>query len=387
MGNNFMKNIWKDHVGLLKSRLKEKKLKIQVLLGPRQVGKTTFVHFLMSELGQSKFHYHVGDGIHESSWIRLQWQLAVEQNKILVIDEIQKIPDWSEQIKICWDESVRKKQDIKCILLGSSSLVLNKGLGESLTGRFELIPFYHWNYSDSNLYLKFSLDDFLIFGGYPGSYDYIKQTKRWEDYLRSSIVETVIAKDILTQAKVKSPALFRQCFYVLANYPAQVISYNKILGQLQDKGNIDLTKYYIELFEGAFLIKSIHKYTNNEIGKRLSSPKIIALSPSLNTFHRLDNLPKDYLGRVFESVVGAQLIKHFNRVSYWSEGDYEVDYILEHKGQLIAIEVKSGRDKRSVSLEKFSKKYSQAKIIFITKDNYKLFESDPIHFVESKLDL
>ncbi len=376
-----LKNLEKQ----LSERLQEKAPRIQVLLGPRQVGKTTFIEQFMKNHGRTEFHYHTGDGIHDPHWIQLQWQEATQLNKILIIDEIQKIPNWSEQIKKCWDASLAKKEKMKCILLGSSSLTLNRGLSESLTGRFEQLSCHHWNLSQTLKLKKMSLEDFLIYGGYPGSYEYLKKENRWQGYIRSSIVETVIAKDILMQAKVKSPALFRQCFYVLANYPAQVISYNKILGQLQDKGNIDLTKYYIELYEGAYLFKAIHKYSKNEVSKRQSSPKIISLSPSLNTFHRMDNLTTDYMGRVFESLVGAQLLKVKEDIYYWSEGDYEVDFVFEYRGKIIAIEVKSGRSRRSASLDKFMQKYPTAKVIFVTKENYHLFEADPLKFIADKI--
>jgi predicted AAA+ superfamily ATPase len=369
---------------LLETRLFEKKALIQVLLGPRQVGKTTFIsNFIKPH--PSKYHYVSGDGIHETSWISEQWQKAQDDKKILIIDEIQKIPAWSEAIKKHWDDRLKLNQRIYCILLGSSSMHLEKGLSESLTGRFEVIPAYHWNFQKTVELKKMTLDNYLIFGGYPGSYQFIKEKNRWSDYLRSSIVDTVITKDILFQAKVKSPALFRQCFYVLANSPAQVISYNKILGQLQDKGNTDLIKYYIELFERAFMLKSIHNFSKNEIRKKLSSPKIISLAPALNTFHRLDNLSPEYMGRVFESLVGAQLSYVFQAVYYWANADFEVDYVLEFKGHIIAIEVKSGRTKKSKSVEMFLLQYPKAKVIFIDKQNYEKFEKSPLKFIEAHI--
>lgn len=370
---------------VLKQRLSEKNLLIQVILGPRQIGKTTFMTDFVSQ-SPSKYLFVSGDGVQDSFWIEHQWAQAEEQGKILVIDEVQKIPNWSESIKKCWDAQKFRKNKIKCVLLGSSSLTLQKGLSESLTGRFELIRAFHWDFqSSSQLIKKISIDDYLIYGGYPGSYSLRKDSHRWEEFLRSSIVETVIGKDILMQARVKSPALFRQCFYVLMNLPAQVLSYNKILGQLQDRGNIDLVKYYIELFEGAYLLKALQKYSKNEIGKRQSSPKIISMAPALNTFHRMDNLTSEYMGRVFESLVGAQLLRHKENIFYWSEGDYEVDFVLELQGKLIAIEVKSGKKRKSSSLEVFTKKYPAAKVIFITKENYPTFEKDPLGFLSKKL--
>lgn len=365
---------------VFKARMAESAPLIQVILGPRQVGKTSFIqHF--TKKNSAKFHFVDGDTISESAWISAQWQIAHQNSQCLIIDEIQKIPSWSEMIKKLWDETKRHKKKQKCILLGSSSLSLNTGLSESLTGRFELVRAFHWNFHESNQLKKMNLEDYIHFGGYPGSYQHLSDPRRWHDYLRSSIIETVISKDILLQARIKSPALFRQSFYILSNLPAQVMSYNKILGQLQDQGNIDLVKYYIELFEAAFLIRTVTKYSKNEIRKKQSSPKIIPMAPSLSTFHRLDNLPPEYLGRVFEAMVGAQFLRHSDNLYYWADGDYEVDYVTELKGQTIAIEVKSGRNKKSKSLEKFRTKYPKSKVIFITKDNYEKYESNPLEFI------
>lgn len=187
------------------------------------------------------------------------------------------------------------------------------------------------------------------------------------------------------QAQVRRPALFRQAFYILASYPAQVVSYNKILGQLQDKGNIDLIKYYIELFESAFLMKSIFKFSKNEMSKKSSSPKIIPLAPSLSTFFRLDNLTVEDFGRIFEALVGAEFIKAGLEIYYWAEGHYEVDYIVIYKKQIIAVEVKSGRNKTSVSLEKFKMKYPKAKFVFVTKENFNKFAESPENLLEQCL--
>lgn len=368
----------------LKERLSEKQPLLQIIQGPRQVGKTTALQqFYDLNNKKTPMHFISGDAVTSSVWIQEQWQMAREDNKVLIIDEIQKIPNWSEIVKKLWDEDKRRKKTLKCIFTGSSSLSLQKGLTESLTGRFESISAQHWGYIESNKLHKMTLDDYFIYGGYPKSYSFIKDKNRWIDYLTQSIVETVIGKDILMQAHVKSPALFRQAFYLLTSFPAQVISYNKLLGQLQDKGNIDLIKYYIELYEAAYLIKTIHNYSRNEIRKRTSSPKIIVMASALSTFHRLNSLTEEDFGRIFESAVGAELFKKNLKPFYWADGDYEVDFVLEYKNQLIAIEVKSGRKKRTSSLDIFMKKYPTAKIVFITKSNFIKFSEN----VELFLDL
>lgn len=378
-----MKEVKLKVIETLHQRLAEEDPLLQVILGPRQVGKTTAIRLFIEKFGKKKpTHYVSAEGIDSPLWIQAQWQEAKSNSKILIIDEVQKIPNWSEMIKKLWDSEKQKRQIFKCVLLGSSSLSLNKGLTESLTGRFETIRLYHWNFQTSLLIKKFSIDEFLIYGGYPGSYRFIKDKRRWSEYLAGSIVETVIGKDILMQTQVRSPALFRQAFYILVSYPAQIVSYNKILGQLQDKGNIDLIKYYLELFESAYLIKSIFKFSRSEISKKSSSPKIIPLAPSLSTFFRLDNLTPEDCGRVFEALVGAEFIKAGLEVYYWAEGHYEVDYIVIYKKQIIAIEIKSGRNKTSVSLEKFKFKYPSAKVVFVTKENFNKFSENPENLLE-----
>ncbi len=369
----------------IESRLNEKKPLIQVLLGPRQVGKTTLIQQLIKKK-PSLYHYMSADGIPHYSWVLEQWSYAHEHHKILIIDEIQKIPNWSEAIKLKYDnEKMLSSKRTPCLLLGSSSLSLQTGLSESLTGRFEILKMFHWNYSKSRQLIKLDLNTYLKIGGYPGSYRFLDDSNRWTNYLQSSIVETVISKDILAESKVKNPGLFRQAFYILMSYPAQIISYNKILGQLQDKGNIDLVKHYIKLFEEAYLLKTIPKFSGSELSKKTSSPKIIPLAPSLSCFNsdRTDN--PEFKGRIFEALVGAQLIFKFDQLYYWAEGQYEIDYLVKIAGKIILIEVKSGRHKRSKSIEVFLKKYPNTSVIFITTDNYLKFEKNPVDFVNNHL--
>lgn len=381
-----MKEISLKIVNLLKARLSEKNPLIQVVLGPRQVGKTTAIRqFILKNQKHMPSLYVSAEGVDSPLWIESQWQEARIENKILIIDEIQKIPNWSEMVKKLWDQDKEKRRTIRCVLLGSSSLSLNKGLKESLTGRFETLQMYHWNYKDTAKLKKMPLENFLLYGGYPGSYGYIHDIKRWSEYMAGSIIETVIGKDILTQAHVRSPALFRQSFYLLASHPAQIVSYNKLLGQLQDKGNIDLVKYYTELYEAAFLFKFIRKFSHNELRKNISSPKIIPMAPSLSSFFKLQSLSAEDNGRIFEAAVGAELIKAGLEVFYWADNKYEVDYVVLYKKQIFAIDVKSGRNKTLVSLEKFRNKYPASKIIFITKENFVKFADQPEKYFEAQL--
>ncbi len=359
---------------------------IQVLLGPRQVGKTTsLLENLETTYSDDEYIYKNCDSVTTTFTDLIDvWGEAAE-GKIVVFDEIQKIGDWPEHIKRLWDENKRRKIKTKCILLGSSSLSLQTGLSESLTGRFELTRAWHWNLNQSKEGYDLDLDQYLLYGGYPGSYEFIKKPSRWQTYLTESIIETVIGKDILNQAHVKSPALFKQAFHLVMSYPAQEISYNKLLGQIQDKGNIDLVKYYLELLEGAFLIKKIFKFSERPLTRKSSSPKIIPLAPALCTYHHLGQINSEYRGRIFESMVGADMIRSGINLSYWRNGTAEVDYVLTFENQLVAVEVKSGRKKSPKGLLEFSKQFPKALPIIISLDNFERFTKDPRAFLKKKI--
>lgn len=370
----------------LETNLKNSPEFIQVILGPRQVGKTTGISLFLKTYTGTSFDTS-GDSFRGDplTWLKQQWQTAVEHgpNTLLIIDEIQKIPDWSAHIKNLWDKEKKKSEKIKLVLLGSSSLNIQQGLSESLTGRFQLLRAHHWNYHQSRELTKMSLNDFLKYGGYPGSYSLIKNEKTWQSYIQDSIIDTVISKDILLQARIKNPSLFRQAFTLLSALPAQEISYTKLLGQLQDKGNTDLVKYYIQLFEGAFLLRSISKYHPQTLRMRSSSPKIIPLCPAL--IDRFTFRTPEDSGRVFESVVGARLCQTEANIYYWRDGDFEVDYVLELDRKLIAIEVKTNKRKSSKSIPEFLKKYPKASIVFINPENFEAFDRDPIGFIKKHI--
>lgn len=368
----------------LKRHLENQPHLIKVILGPRQVGKTTgILQFLKNFNGESLYVSSDDEVSPTSNWLLEQWQKAVLQSPkcLLAIDEIQKVPQWSTVIKSLWEQQKKnKKTEIKLILLGSSSLQIQKGLNESLTGRFELIQAHHWNLKESRELRKFDLNDFVQYGGYPGSYSLIPHQRDWENYIKHSVIETVIGKDILNLARVTKPALFRQAFSVLMSYPAQEISYTKLLGQLQDSGNTDLVKYYIELYEGAFLIKPIHKYSPKVLVTRSSSPKLIPMCGAL--ISRSVFKDKVGYGRAFEASVGAALSQAEFDLHYWRDGNAEVDYVFESDRDLFAIEVKSGAPKSSKGLTEFTKRFKNAKPIFISESNAESFLLNPKIFVE-----
>lgn len=380
--------IVKTHIfNALEATLKDDHPLLRVLIGPRQVGKTTTARAIFAKKKHKNHLYQSADGVNtnQHSWLKGLWQQA-RQQKVdwLIIDEIQKIENWSESVKKLHDEDRANGRNLRCLLMGSSSLQIQKGLSESLTGRFVLIQAYHWNYQESHQLKSLNFEHFMKYGGYPGSYQFLdKDSQLFTDYIQKSILATVIERDILTNHKVKSPALFKQAFEIVTSYPAQIISYTKLLGQLQDKGNTDLVKYYLSLYEGAFLIKQIFKFSERPVLKKTSSPKIIPLCPVFYYISIQDDYREDERGQVFEAIVGAALLRTNFDVYYWRDGRYEVDFILKKGRKIYAIEVKSGRRKKSKGLEVFCERHPDAQAVFITPENYQQLEKQGSEFFAS----
>ena len=375
-----MKTISLPFIQRLKSNLSMDNL-IQVIQGPRQVGKTTgILQFLKSQ--KKPYHYTSADGIleNEFSWILKEWQKACHKKvNYFVIDEIQKIKNWSEIIKKIWDEKIQnsKYNKVKFILLGSSSLKIQRGLTESLTGRYQIINVYHWNFLETKKLIPISLEKFLRVGGYPGSYKFIKNREMFESFIKNSIIEPVINMDIIPFSSIQKPSLFKQVFNILCNYPAQEVSYTKLLGQLQSKGNTDLIKTYISFYEKAFLFKSLEKFSTRAIKIKSSSPKFISLSPCFSLFSYQENISS----RIFESTVGAQLLRLPGELYYWRDRNQEVDFVFCFQNKIYAIEVKYGKKKIVSGMSAFLKKFKKAIPIFIDRDNYGDFLSQTESFL------
>ena len=348
----------------LYKRLEEPTDFIQVLTGPRQVGKTTIALQVLKHL-ELPHHYASADepSLKDASWIADQWEIARLQSStskkevILVLDEVQKIPQWSERVKYLWDQDRRQETPIKVLLLGSAPLLLQQGLTESLAGRFENIPMTHWSYAECAEAFKWSLDQFVYYGGYPGAAPLIKDEERWAEYIRNSLIETTISRDIMLLTRVNKPALLRQLFYFGCRYSGQILSYQKMLGQLQDAGNTTTLAHYLQLLTSAEMLTGLQKFSTNEIQHRGSSPKFQVFNTALITAQdtRSSVQAKEnraFWGRLVESAVGAHLInlsqKSALKVFYWRERHKEVDFIIQYGQNLLAIEVKSGFKKESV---------------------------------------
>jgi len=366
---------------VVRDRLSEKRHFIQVILGPRQVGKTTAIQQILKTTGVPS-HYAAADlpAPPDTGWIARQWEIArmkAGEGKatVLVLDEIQKVAHWSSEVKRLWDEDGRAKRRLHVVLLGSSSLLTQKGLSESLAGRFQLIRFPHWSWAEMKECFGFSFEQYIYFGGYPASASLMQDEGRWGQYLRDSLIETALSKDILLLNRVEKPILLRQLFVLACEYSGQVLSYQKILGQLQDAGNTVTVAHYQRLLEAAFLIKGLQKWSGQTIRSRSSSPKWLALNTGLvsalsnRSFDEWRQDPAQW-GRLAETSVGAHLANQGALedidIYYWREGNHEVDFVLRKGSALMAIEVKSGQKRiESKGLSEFKKYYPRAKTLVV----------------------
>jgi predicted AAA+ superfamily ATPase len=370
-------------VSTLAQRLRAERPLIQVLVGPRQVGKTTGVRQLLAQ-GEWPHHYANADNVlvSDRQWLLAHWQraLLLGDGALLVIDEIQKVVNWPETIKALWDAQPGR---LRVLLLGSSALQIQAGVTESLAGRFELFRVFHWTFAELQAAFGYDLQRYLAFGGYPGAVALEPDPDRWYAYMKDSIVESVIGKDILHSHKVANPALFRQAFQILCAYPAQEISYTKLLGQLQDKGNTDLVKHYIDLYGGAFLLHALQKYSPKAGLSRSSSPKMLSACPALFSMAAGVNVAQhaEQRGRAFELAVGAELLQQPGQVFYWRERNDEVDFVYQYRDALYAVEVKSGRKKSTKGLAAFCAQSPQALRVVISPENFAEFSSRPRDFL------
>ena len=371
----------RNMTSVIRKRLAEKRRFIQVVLGPRQVGKTTAIQQVLKDI-TFPAHYAADDlpAPPDTGWISGQWELArlkAEGPKpaVLVLDEVQKVAHWSDEVKRLWDEDSRSGRNIHVVLLGSSSLLIQRGLSESLAGRFELVRFPHWSWTEMNECFGLSLEQYIYFGGYPASATLIRDEGRWGQYVRDSLIETALSKDILLLNRVEKPVLLRQLFVLACEYSGQILSYQKILGQLQDVGNTVTVAHYQRLLEAAFLIRGLQKWSGKTVRSRSSSPKWLALNSGLvsalsnRTFDEWRGDPAQW-GRLIETSVGAHLA---NRgalegvdIYYWRDGNNEVDFVLRKGNSLTAVEVKSGQKRLgSNGLTAFKERYPRAKPLIV----------------------
>lgn len=416
---------YRSQVHALRERLQEPPLFITIVAGPRQVGKTTIVRQALVECA----HYFLAvdqpdvprasafgsfasqtsdiDGApRDAAWLIRSWQDARQQFKAFklnfptqpfafVLDEIQKVSRWSETVKGLWDADRAQGLEMHVILLGSSPLLMQKGLTESLAGRYELMRATHWSFIEMHQAFDFTLNEYIYFGGYPGSARLIRDEERWRNYVLASLVQPSIDTDILQMTRVDKPALLKQLFALGASYSGQILALGKVKGQLQDAGNETTLAGYLDLLGNAGLLTGLHKYHVGAARRRASAPKFNVLNTALMssatpyTFAQAQ-ADRSYWGRLVESAVGAHLcntVTANEEISYWRESPHEVDFVISNAIQLTAIEVKSGASTGQLGgLDEFAKQHSTSKPLLVGTGGIELTEflSYPlVHWLDS----
>ncbi len=385
-------------INTLIKRIQEPIRFIQVLAGPRQVGKTTLAEQAQKEI-LIPSHYASADQttLQGPAWIEEQWEMArlkvkgssddqarravegggrsglagrggdaspYKKESVLFLDEVHKIDNWSEVVKRLWDEDRHDKTPLKVVLLGSSPLLLKTGLTESLAGRFEIIPVKHWSYLEMKEAYDWSLAQYVFFGGYPGAAELVADEERWSQYILNSLIETTLSRDILLLKRIDKPALLRRLFQLGCDYSSQILSYQKMLGQLQEEGNTTTLAHYLDLLGGCGLVSGLSKFSGSRQLQRGSSPKLqvwnnaLISAQSPLSFEETQQ-DKERWGRLVESAVGAHLLNETRgtkvELFYWRERNREIDFILKKGPNITAIEVKSGRKRESFpGVEMFS---------------------------------
>ena len=367
----------------LQSRLAEDRTFIQIVIGPRQTGKTTAVHQAL-EASNIPYRFAVADAPSNQSaqWIQLEWtqarRLASQGSPaILALDEVQKIDSWSSIVKMLWDEDSRTGLPLHVVLSGSSSLMLHKGMSDSVTGRFERLDSTHWTLDEMSEAFGYDLEDFLRFGGYPGTAVLKDDPDRWRSYMRDAIIQTTITRDVLEMTDVRKPALMKNLFELGAQHSGQEVSYRKLLGQLDDKGNTDTLAHYLDLLSLAGILSGLQKFNPKPLASRRSSPRLMIHDTSLMTSmwqstNDLIDTP-DLRGHLIESAVGAYLIARSKyegfSVNWWRDGNHEVDFVISKGERITAIEVKSGKPRQVDGLAEFMRRNPKAQPLVVGDNN------------------
>lgn len=371
-------------------RINEPRKFIQVLYGPRQVGKTTMIKQILLDYGKP-YLFDTADDIvgADSSWLRKLWaqaRLMVKQHSqgvLLVIDEVQKISNWSEVVKKEWDTDTFNDCQVKVVLLGSSSLLIQKGLSESLAGRFESMFIPHWSYKEMHEAFGWTVNQYIWYGGYPGAAELTTDESRWKRYVKNSLIETSLSRDILMLTRVDKPELLHRLFEIGCNYSAQILSLTKIQGELMEKGNLTTLSNYLSLLKSAGLLCGLEKFAGDIIRKRSSKPKFQVFNNALlsaqSEYSFAEALANgNYWGRLYESAVGTHLLnmsytEDYN-LYYWNENSREVDYVIGRGRKFVAVEVKSGKDSTNNGMGVFDFKFHPAALYTIGTDGIDIEE-------------
>ena len=410
-----MESFQRSQVETLVERLAEPARHIIALFGPRQTGKTTIARQALGRIDLESRYLAVDEPevpglpaphdedaatfrLHperNSEWLVRQWEgarLEAERSprgSVLVLDEIQKIEEWSETVKGLWDADRTRDCPLRVVILGSAPLLMQSGLSESLAGRFETIRVTHWSFAEMSSAFDFDLQKYLYFGGYPGAASLVRDPDRWRGYTLGALVEPNIERDLLAMTRVDKPALLKRLFQLGADCSGQILSYTKMLGQLHDAGNTTTLARYLDLLASAGLLAGLQKYTGSPAWRRASSPKLNVLNTALMTAgsgYSFDEAQADrtFWGRIVESAVGAHLFNTAEsdmRLHFWRDGSHEVDFVLKRGSRVVGIEVKSGegrtpaRGRRPLpGMEEFERRFDRCRGLLVGEGGIPLNE-------------
>ena len=404
-----MKSFQRSQVATLCDRLAEPPHHIITIFGPRQTGKTTIVRQALRQIDVGSRYLAVDEprppglrGSYDESetipvfsyergtdWLVRNWEEARHEAQrsgrgfVLALDEIQRIPQWSQTLKGLWDADRARDCPLHVVILGSAPLLMQSGLNESLAGRFEPIRVAHWSFEEMSKAFDFSLDEYLYFGGYPGSVRFVQDLDRWRAHILEAIVKSSIGRDILSMTRVDKPELLKRLFEHGADYSGQILSYTKMLGQLVDAGNTTTLARYLDLLSDAGLLAGFGKYHNKPHLRKGSSPKLNVLNTALMTVgsgYSFEEAMADrtFRGRIVESAVGAHLSNTATpdiSVHYWRDKSLEVDFVLRRGPHLIPVEVKSGRKSaRLRGIEAFKRNFDARRSLLIGEGGVPLHE-------------
>ena len=394
----------RPHAADLLRRMYEPRRFIQVVTGARQVGKTTLITQAAEKSGLP-YRYASADEptLRGPGWIAQQWDAARllagdggDDGALLILDEVQKAPNWSEVVKRLWDEDTRSRRQLKVVLSGSAQLLIGRGLTESLAGRFELLHVPHWSFLEMQTAFGWSLEQFLFYGAYPGAAPLARQPARWSRYIRDSLIETTISRDVLLLSRVDKPALLRRLFELGCAYSGQILSYTKMLGQLHDAGNSTTLAHYLDLLAVAGMLRGLQKYAGAAVRRRSSSPKLQVFNTALMTAGSGLTLAQaradhDFWGRLVESAVGAHLVNAAAcgscEVFYWRDRHREVDFVVRAGRSVTAIEVKSERTRRTPpGMAAFAEAFRPTRSLLVGGDGIAVdeFLSKPVeHWIQT----
>ena len=406
-----MESFQRPQVDTLVERLAQPARHIIALFGPRQTGKTTIARQALARTDLPNRYLPVDEPdstdpplpydetaltrpatsqrARDREWLVGQWEEArteaerSSRGSVLVLDEVQKIPDWSEIVKGLWDADRLRGCPLRVVILGSAPLLMQSGLSESLAGRFETIRVTHWSFAEMSSAFDFDLPKYLYFGGYPGAAPFVRDPDRWRGYILGGLVEPNIERDLLAMTRVDKPALLKRLFELGADCSGQILSYTKMLGQLHDAGNTTTLARYLDLLAKVGLLAGLQKYTGSPVSRRGSIPKLNVLNTALMTAgsgYSFEEAQADrtYWGRIVESAVGAHLFntaESDTRLHYWRDGSDEVDFVLRRGPRLVAVEVKSGEVKMTHrGMEEFEQRFARSRRLLVGEGGIPLNE-------------